>query len=138
MTTKEWLYRAWNIQREIDTLHSIYNQAYDQATSITAHLSGMTVSGTKDPHKFDRLAELQDTIFARIDELFAVKCEVIRAISAVGNGTYRTLLEKRYLEFKTWEQIAVEMNYSYSQIVKYKHPEALHAVQDAIECHTIK
>ena len=137
MTTKEWLMRAWHIQREIDTLRASYEQEYAQATSITSQLTADVVSGTKNPHKFDKLAELQETVFGDCEKLFAIKTEIIRTISRVDNVTYRTLLEKRYLEYKTWEQIAVEMNYSYSQIVKYKHPQALNAVKDAIECHMI-
>jgi glutamine synthetase type III len=137
MTTKEWLMRAWHIQREIDTLRAAYEQEYTQATSITAQLTADVVSGTKNPHKFDKLAELQETIFLECEKLFAIKSEIIRTVARVNNVTYRTLLEKRYLEYKTWEQIAVEMNYSYSQIVKYKHPQALNAVKDAIECHMI-
>jgi DNA-directed RNA polymerase specialized sigma subunit len=137
VTTKEWLMRAWHIQREIDTLRAAYEQEYTQATSITAQLTADVVSGTKNPHKFDKLAELQEAVFGDCEKLFAIKTEIIRTISRVDNVTYRTLLEKRYLEYKTWEQIAVEMNYSYMHICRL-HGKALDAVKEVIECYTEK
>ena len=50
------------------------------------------------------------------------------AIERVNDCTLRKLLIKRYLQFKTWEQIAVEMNYSWRQIVRL-HGKALQKVK---------
>ena len=55
------------------------------------------------------------------------KHEIVRSIKAVGNTEYQTLLEKRYLCFMQWEQIAVDMNYSIDNVFKL-HKKALDCV----------
>ena len=55
---------------------------------------------------------LENEINAEIDHLVDLKREIREVISAVKNLECQTLLELRYLCFKTWEQIAVQMNYS--------------------------
>ena len=49
---------------------------------------------------------------------------MVAVIKAVANTERQTLLELRYLCFKTWEQIAVEMNYTVRN-VHLLHKEAL-------------
>ena len=125
MTTKEWLNRARNIDREIDSLVKSRDMAYARCFSITQSYSGMAVSGTKDPHeKFDRLAEYEIIIDQKVDELTAVKMEIEQAIERVEDVTYRILLRSRYINGSTWEQIAVCMGISY-QWVCHIHGEAL-------------
>lgn len=135
MTTKEWLMRAWKIDMEIESLLSAKKETWERCISVTSHPKETSVSSTSDPHKFDAYVALEQKIDQRIDDLVSVKEEILSAINLVKDGTLRTLLIERYINFKTWERIAVDMSYSYSQIVKYKHPQALFAVQNAIECH---
>ena len=53
-----------------------------------------------------------------IDRLVDLKREMVRLIKAVDYTEYQTLLELRYLCFKTWEQIAVDLNYSIHHLYK--------------------
>ncbi len=46
--------------------------------------------------------------------------EMVRLIKAVDNTEYQTLLELRYLCFKTWEQISVDMGYSIQHIYRLR------------------
>ena len=62
-----------------------------------------------------------------IDRLVDLKREMVTVIKAVANTECQTLLELRYLCFKTWEQIAVEMNYTVRN-VHLLHKEALQIV----------
>ena len=59
-----------------------------------------------------KIVDLQAEINNDIDRLVDLKRDMVRAIKAVDNTEYQTLLEKRYLCFMSWEQIAVDMNYS--------------------------
>ena len=59
-----------------------------------------------------KIVMLENEINAEIDHLVDLKREIREVISAVKNLECQTLLELRYLCFKTWEQIAVQMNYS--------------------------
>lgn len=135
MTTKEWLCRAQNIDREIGQLMRERRKAWDRAVSITSRLNATCVASTKDPHKYDALIEYDAELDRRIDSLYDTKLEIQKAIWAVQDGTLRAVLSGRYLEGKTWEQIAVELNYSYMQICRL-HGKALAEIKDVIKCYT--
>lgn len=59
-----------------------------------------------------------------IDTLVDLKRDIVLLVKSVSNTEYQTLLEKRYLCFMTWEQIAVDMNYNKRYVLKL-HKEAL-------------
>ena len=132
MTTKEWLNRARRLDHEIDALISAKDLAWEKIISITSNPDAIVVSRSKNPHKFDRYVELQEKINDRIDELCAIKAEILRTINRVDDTVLRTLLIERYINCKTWERIAVDMGYSFGAIVQYKHPQALNAVREFI------
>ena len=127
VTTKEWLNRAKNIDAEIGRLLRERRKAWERAVSITSRLNANKVSGTKDPHKYDELAAYESLIDARVDELYAVKQEILKAINAVQDGTLRAILTERYINCKKWEQIAIDLSYSYMQICRL-HGKALNEI----------
>lgn len=131
MTAKDWLRRGWQIDQEINSLLRTKQETRDRLTSVTAGYDGESVQGTRDPHKYDRLAELDEKIDQRIDQLVAVKQEIMDAIAQVEDSRYRTLLTERYMEFKTWEQIAVDMNYTWRRVMQL-HGEALIALGQVV------
>ena len=71
-----------------------------------------------------KIIELEESIKNDIEKLVDLKSEIMAVIKAVPNVEYQTLLEKRYLCFITWEQIAVDMNYSMQHIHRM-HSNAL-------------
>lgn len=132
MTTKEikqWLWRARGIDREIKSLQMTRDAEYARVTSIASQLNGMTVSGSKDPHKYDRLAELDDTINRLSDELTATKNEILTGIYHLEDQRYREVLKLYYVDSMTLEQIAVKMNYSFPHISRLKY-DAIIAIKD--------
>ena len=74
-----------------------------------------------------KIIDLQNEINADIDRLVDLKREIVAVIKAVEQPEYQTLLEKRYLCFLTWEQIAVDMNYGIDNVFKL-HKKALACV----------
>ncbi len=82
--------------------------------------------GGSDPHKFDRYAALCDLIDRRVDELVAIKAEVLQAVSRMEDSRYRTLLIDRYARFMRWELVAQEMHYEFRHITRL-HGKALEA-----------
>ena len=113
---KSWLNRARNIDKEINHLIQQRDEEWGRILSTTQKYKGDTVQSTKDPHKFDRLVEYEAEIDRQIDELLAVKTEITKAISKLTDGRYRDILRLRYLKGYTFEQIAVEMNYSWRHV----------------------
>lgn len=91
---------------------------YEQLTNITAKLTGDAVQGTKDPHKYDKLAVLDGKIDERIDKLVAVKAEIMDMIAQLKDWRYREILKRRYIDMQTFERIAVDMNYSWRQVIR--------------------
>ena len=132
MTAKDWLRRGWQIDQEINSLLRTKQETRDRLTSVTAGYDGESVQGTRDPHKYDRLAELDEKIDQRIDQLVAVKQEIMDAIAQVEDSRYRTLLTERYMEFRTWEQIAVDMNYTWRRVMQL-HGEALNSIGQVVD-----
>ena len=114
--SKQWLMRARNIDREINELLREKEEVRDRVLKITQSYTGDTVQSTKDPHKFDRVVELEMEIDRNIDELVAVKTEINKGIAQLSDGRYREILRLRYLMGMTFERIAVETNYSWRHV----------------------
>lgn len=131
MTTKEWFSRGRRLDAHINSLLSTRDKLWEGLTSTTARYTGDVVDGTKDPHKFDALAAMEDMIDREVDRLYAVKQEILEVVLRVNDTRYQDLLMKRYVDIKTWEQIAVEMNYTYRRITQL-HGEALKAAEEFI------
>ena len=88
----------------------------------------MPGNATPNTHRMEdiivKMVDLENEINADIDSLVDLKAEMVSVIKNVRNPELQTLLELRYLCFKTWEQIAVEMNYGIENIYRL-HREAL-------------
>lgn len=123
--------RARNIDREINELLREKEEVRDRVLKITQSYTGDTVQSTKDPHKFDGVVELEMKIDRHIDELVAVKTEILHGIAQLSDGRYREILRLRYLSGKTFEQIAVEMNYSWRHVCTL-HGRALLKMEEII------
>ena len=124
MNTKQWLSRARRIDTEINSLLISYEETKAALTKVSQTLTGDTVQSTKDPHKFDRLAELSELIDRKVDELITTKGEIVAAIGCLRNGNQRAVLYRRYIGGETFEQIAVGLKYSYKQVCRI-HGRAL-------------
>ena len=128
MTVKQWLSRARICDREIKVLQTAVDRERDRVTSLTASLDGAAVSGSPDPHKFDRYVELSADLMARIRQLYDLKAEVEMGIMQLPAGTLREILLLRYVSVMTWEQIAVTMDLSYRHVCRL-HGDALEEIK---------
>lgn len=116
MTAKEYLGQARFLDMRINSKIQQVASLNELATKCTTTISDMP----KNPNRGDsrmadsviKIIDLQDEINSDINKLVELKREIMGVIKAVPNMEYQTLLEKRYLCFITWEQIAVDMNYS--------------------------
>ena len=109
-----WLSRARTIKREVSVLMSTKQATKDALTKVTQNYSSDGASSSKDPHKFDRLAELESLIDQRVNELAGVQMEIIHMINRLEDGRQRMVLLDYYVSMKTLEQTAVDMSYSYA------------------------
>ena len=63
-----------------------------------------------------------------IDKLVDLKAEITTVIKEVDDPELQSLLEQRYLNFRTWEQIAVDMGYNVRHLYRM-HDKALKKVR---------
>jgi len=131
MTTKEYLSQAFRLDQRINSKLEQVSSLRDLATKATASIHAERVSGTKQRSPMEnaivKLIDLEHDIDADIDKLVDLKREIIEVINSVEQPEYHLLLELRYLNYKTWEEIAEMMNYSWRNI-HYVHGKALRAV----------
>ena len=116
MTAKEYLDQAYRLDQRINSKLEQVLSLRELTTKATATMSDMPGGGSRNVYRMQeiigKIVDLENEINADIDQLVDLKREMVEVIKAVKNPEFQTLLELRYLCFKTWEQIAVQMNYS--------------------------
>lgn len=128
MTAKEYLGQAYRLDQRINSKLEQVLSLRELTTKATATMSDMPGGGSQNVYKMQdiigKIVDLESEINADIDKLVDLKREMVAVIKAVENPEYQTLLELRYLCFKTWEQIAVYMGYE-SRYLHKLHQRAL-------------
>ena len=128
---KQWLMRGWKLEGEIKALEEAKKRALERAASVTVRLSEDKVQTSEYNRQEEAIARYIDyelLIDQQTDRLIDIRTEITKAIFALENSTLRTLLLKRYLEFKPWEQIAEEMGYDCRWLLRL-HGKALTLIQ---------
>ena len=128
MTIKEYLSQAYRIDQRINSKLEQVRSLRELAEKATSTLSDTYSSGNGNKQKMEgvivKIIDLENEIDEEIDRLVDLKQEIVSMIKQVKNPEYQTLLELRYLNFKTWEQIASEMHYSIQHTFRI-HDKAL-------------
>ena len=128
MIAKEYLSQAYRLDQRINSKLEQIASLNDLATKCTSTLTGMPRNPNRGSSTMadavSKIVELQAEINSDIDRLVDLKCDMVRCIKAVDNTEHQTLLELRYLCFKTWEQIAVDMGYNVRHVYRL-HDDAI-------------
>ena len=115
MTNQEWLYRGFHIEREIKELKEALTKAKTEAVYISPSLSLSGTAGSRENRtekKQMTALRYQEMLADKIAVKEQIQTDVAEAIESVNNRTYRTLLIRRYINFKPVEVIAWEQHYS--------------------------
>ena len=124
MTAKEYLSQAYRLDQRINSKLEQVASLNELATKCTSTLTGMPRNPNRSTSTMadavGKIIDLQAEINRDIDRLVDLKREMVTVIKAVGNTEHQTLLELRYLCFRTWEQIAVDMGYSIQHIYRLR------------------
>ena len=128
MTTKEFLNQAYRIDQRINSKLEQIISLHELATKATSTLSYVPVSGTKSQSRMEdvitKIVDLETEINKDIEKLVEIKKNIVSTIKKIQNPELQTLLELRYICFRTWEQIALEMGYSIQNAYKL-HDKAI-------------
>ena len=131
MTAKEYLGQAYRLDQRINSKLQQVESLRCLTQRVTQSYSGEAVSRTRSATQLEdaiiRLMEVEEELNRQIDVLIDTKIEISRLIDRVRNENYRLILEKRYLCFLPWKQIAEEMHYSRRWVLQ-KHERALEVV----------
>ena len=131
MTAKEYLGQAYRLDQRINSKLEQVASLNELATKCTWALTGMPRGPSRRTSTMAevvaKIVDLQTEINHDIDRLIDLKREMVMLIKSVDNTECQTLLELRYLCFKTWEQIAVDMGYTIDNVYRI-HRKALSVV----------
>lgn len=137
MTAKDYLSQAYRIDQRINSKLEQVQSLRDLAEKASATLSDMPRNPSLNIHRMqDFLAkalDLESEINTDLCRLIDTKREIVTVIKCVENRELQTLLELRYLCFKTWEQIAVELHFDLRWVHRL-HNRALNEVESIRHC----
>ena len=132
MNAKEYLMQAKFLDMRINSKIQQVEALNDLATSASSVLTGMPRNPNKATSKMAdavcKIVDLQAEINRDIDELVDLKRDIRELIAQIRKPEYRTLLELRYLGFRTWDVIAEEMGFEPRTIYRF-HSNALRVVE---------
>ena len=77
-----------------------------------------TSAKDKMSEKVSHIVDLEAMIIQDKEKFLRMKDRIINEIQGLDNSVYVDILYKRYVEYKQLEEIAVEMNYSYRQVLR--------------------
>ena len=131
MTAKEYLGQAYRLDQWINSKLRQVENLRSLTQKVTASYGREPVSHTRNVTSLEdsiiRLMEGEEQINQQIDKMVNLKMDIAALIDHVRNENYRLILEKRYLCFLSWDEIATDMHYS-SRWVRNVHERALEVV----------
>lgn len=143
LNTKDFLQQIELFDNHINNKLEELERLRSLTLKITSSLKDDVVSASGSQDKLGdavaKIIDLQDEINQSIDLYVDRKREVNRVLEQITDVDYLQVLSKRYLLYESWEQIAMEMGYTYRHITRL-HGEALQAVRkiltekDVLKC----
>lgn len=139
MTAKEYLGQAYRIDKRINSKLEQITSLRELAIKATSTLTDMPRNPNRDIHSMasiiTKMVDFEAEINNDIDTLVDLKREIVNLIKGIDSPEYQTLLELRYLCFKSWEQIAVDMGYDLRYLHKL-HGRALETCEPVLQMDT--
>lgn len=129
MTAKEFLNQAYRLNELIDSDVEELERLRDLAARISGPNFGERVQTSRNPdppfvHYLDDIMDMEQKIHRELCELVVLKKKITESLEKVENREERLLLTYRYLDNRTWEQIASRLSVS-DRTVHRIHASAL-------------
>lgn len=125
MNTREWLYRAYNIDKEIKEIEEAYNSAVADVfyTSPQFDIDSVQKSPSNAAEqKVERLVMRKEKYLQRLqilkDNKYKLLSEITKAIEQIPEPTTRGIMLRRYVNFKNIDEIAGQYFFSERNIYK--------------------
>ena len=148
MTAKEYLQQIYMIHRKVKRLEEQREQLRADLYSIGSPAGKMdadkvqtSLSGDNMLRLVAKVDKIERDIVREVNALLDVRAKIIKQIERMPNDNQKDVLTKRYVNFKRWEHIAVDMNMTVRHVYRI-HGEALQTFarmyKDVIVCHNTK
>ncbi|MEG1515207.1 MAG: hypothetical protein RSD95_10015 [Clostridia bacterium] len=135
MTAKEYLQQAFRIDQRINGKLEMVARLRESATKVTTNISDMPRASSPNLQTMEstvaKLVDLEADINRDVDALVDLKREIIDTIGTLDKPEHQMVLESRYLCYKSWEQIALEMNVQLRWVYRL-HGRALSALEQKL------
>lgn len=122
MTTKQYLNQIERMDRNINNKLSEIYQLKTMANNITVSADSERVQTSGDKDRIGtmvtKLIDAENEAEKLIDEYIDTRRQIICQIDCIKQTSYYQVLFSKYAEYKTFEKIAEEMNYSWRQIIR--------------------
>ncbi len=135
MTNKEYLEQVYKLDHKIQRMYIRLNEYNRMANSVP----GCSFDRERVDHTpsydapfekwVDRALDLEAEIKRQEEKLEKLKEEVIGKIEKVENEDYKTILMMRYIQYKTWDEIAGKI-YMCERTARRWHNKALNYIQN--------
>lgn len=137
MEAKEYLKRIKLLDIKIKNksleLEDIQNRMTGlQGITYEEKISGSVNNKSPQEKMMYKYLAYKEELQENINELTEYKKQAMSLIDKIDNADCVDVLYKRYFQFKKWEQIAVEKNYSYQGICKI-HGKALQMMNEILK-----
>ena len=115
---KEYLKSYKNLCAKLKSLENQLQSLRELEKSAKIQKLSDMPKGTKQMDLSDYIVKIEE-VYTKIVRLRAEclerRLEIESRIAEMGNGIEADILRKRYIEFKPWEQICIEIGYSWMQ-----------------------
>lgn len=131
MTAKEYLTRIRQQRFVLREVQKELAEVQADIVSIKASSLSEKVSGTKESDIADRYIKLErynDEVTEERDKLIDMRREAKAMIDQLPNEVEQGVLYARYINAGSWEQIAVDMHFSWRNLF-YIHGKALQSFE---------
>ena len=113
MKASVFLGQAFRLELQVQTKLQQIADLRALASHVTSFTGNEPVSHTRDvtgmQNTIAKILEEEESLNARIDRLVDAKREIREVIDCVEDVTLRLILEKRYLLFQQWDEIAIDL-----------------------------
>lgn len=135
MTKKEFLNQYLNAEKEIGIKLDQIARLGELSTKTTQTLTPDRVKGNSENRlesSVSKIVDIEREIGASLDKLERTRLQVESVINSVPNVNQRNVLRLRYISGKTWEQIAVDLDFSYQWVCEL-HGRALQNISPIVD-----
>lgn len=126
-TPKEYLRQLRTAEIKIEQKEEELERLKASLESISTGTDSERVQTTprdRLSEEITRIVDLEKEINSDLGAMLMLRNKIINEIQSMDNPVYIDILYKRYVQYKSLEEIAVEMSYSYTRL-RHLHGRAL-------------